>query len=181
MYMRLVAVISLVGIGLIGRLIPHPPNATPITAVSIAAARYLGTTWALIVPIASMVLADALIGWYDWRILLSVYGSIVCISVLNLAIRKIRGPLPVMLAVFGASVLFFFITNTTVWAFSPWYEKSLAGLLYAYELGLPFFRTMLLGDLVYTPILLGAIECASFVRSTQYRVIRSPFIARRSL
>jgi hypothetical protein len=56
----------------------------------------------------------------------------------------------------SSSIGFFALTNAAVWAFSPWYEKSLAGLLYCYTLALPFFKTMLYGDLVYGFVLLVA-------------------------
>ena len=54
------------------------------------------------------------------------------------------------------------VTNYAVWQFSPWYEKSLAGLLESYTLALPFFRNTLLGDLFYSAVLFGAYEAVVF-------------------
>lgn len=146
------------------RLFPHAPNMTPITAIAFTGSLYLGKKWAIVLPLLALFLSDALIGFYDWEIMLSVYGSFALIGLLSLVAAKYRTVLPVGLSVIGASVLFFLITNGAVWAFSPWYEKSISGLLYSYELGLPFLRNMLIGDLMYTAVLIFAFECAFATR-----------------
>ena len=99
-----------------------------------------------------------LVGFYDWKIMLSVYASFALISGLSLVVAKYRSVLIGGISLIGASTSFFLITNGAVWAFSPWYEKSVSGLMYAYELGLPFFRNMLLGDVVYTLAMVAVFE-----------------------
>jgi hypothetical protein len=155
------AILALVVIGFMGRMLPHIPNATPITAIAFASSIYLGKRWSLLLPILVLLLSDLIIGFYDWKIMLSVYGSFALIGCLSWVGRKYGGALPILLTVTGSSLLFFLVTNAAVWAFSPWYEKSISGLLYSYELGIPFFRNMLMGDIVYSFLLLGAFE---FVR-----------------
>ena len=73
------------------------------------------------------------------------------------------------MVIFG-SVSFFLITNTAIWWLTPWYEKSLSGLLYSFELGLPFLRNMLLGDLVYTFTLLGAAAALPYLVQLRKRM-----------
>ena len=109
----------------------------------------------------AMLASDAVLGFYDWKILASVYSSFLLIGCISRYMRKYSSALAVGGLVVSASVLFFLITNATVWLFSPWYEKSLSGLLYSYTLGLPFLRNMLLGDLVYTFALLGMFNLSS--------------------
>lgn len=140
------------------RLFPHAPNMTPITAITFVGSLYLERRWAILLPILALFLSDLLIGFYDWKIMLSVYGSFALIGLLSLVAAKYRSLLPVGLSVIGASLLFFFITNGAVWAFSPWYEKTISGLLYSYELGLPFLRNMLIGDVLYTTALVAVFE-----------------------
>jgi hypothetical protein len=108
------------------------------------------------------VVSDAIIGIYDWRIMASVYVSFALIGCLSMFMRNRRGVLPMFVGVTGASIMFFLITNAAVWVFSPWYEKSVAGLLYAYELGLPFLRFMLAGDLLYAGVLYAAFELVAY-------------------
>jgi hypothetical protein len=156
----ILSLVTLVLFGFIIRILPHLPNATPITAIAFASSIYLGKRWSLLIPMCILFLSDIFIGFYDWKIMLSVYGSFAAIGLLSWLSRKYNKVLPVFLSIMGASVLFFFVTNTAVWLFSPWYAKSISGLLYSYELGIPFFRNMLLGDIFYGTVLLGAFEFA---------------------
>ena len=49
----------------------------------------------------------------------------------------------------ASSVCFFIVTNFGVWALSTMYEKSYAGLLQSYMMGLPFFHNTVLSTLIY--------------------------------
>lgn len=143
---KIVSVVSLIGIAVAGRLLPHLPNATPLTAVAARARTHLGTGWAVAIPLIALVVSDVAIGFYDWRILVSVYLSFAAIG-LTSHLVSVRSVFMTKLAfAASASFLFFLITNLAVWFFSPWYPKTLSGLLYCYTLGLPFLRTMFLGD-----------------------------------
>ena len=157
---KILAILGLIGVGIAGRLIPHAPNATPITAVTIAARKYVGRTWAFVIPLAAMVISDAVIGFYNWKIMLSVYSSFVFIACASKFAKRYGNPASLMLLAVVSSLIFFLVTNFTVWIFSPWYAKSISGLLYCYELGIPFLRNMLVGDVAYTALLVGAFELA---------------------
>lgn len=152
--------LSLVLFGAFVRLFPHLPNMTPVTAIAFAGGLYLGRRWALILPILILLVSDVFIGFYDWRIMASVYGSFALIGCLSFLARRYKNVLTVGLSVISASLLFFLITNAAVWLFSPWYEKSITGLLYSYELGIPFLRNMMVGDMLYSALLIGAFEAA---------------------
>lgn len=154
--------------GIAARFFPHAPNMTPITAFACIGSLYLGRKWAVMIPLVVLFLSDLLIGFSDWKITLSVYGSFAVISLLISAAAKKRAIFPVGLSVIGASFVFFFITNAAVWAFSPWYEKSISGLLYSYELGLPFLRNMLLGDILYTGALVSVFEAGLLLHRRRF-------------
>ncbi len=158
MYKKIFATISLVGIGIVGRLVPHVPNATPISAISLMGSKHIGRMWAVAIPIIAMIFSDAIIGFYNWKILVSVYISFVLIGLLSAFTKKYPGLVPTSFVLVGSSVIFFIVTNFTVWLCSPWYAKNIGGLLYAYELGLPFFRNMVVGDVVYAASLFGVFE-----------------------
>lgn len=159
-----ISICLLVFFGIVMRLLPHAPNMTPITALAFVGGLYLGKRWAVLLPCLALFLSDIFIGLYEWKIMLSVYGSFLLIGLLSAVVTRYRSFMPVGFSVIGASLFFFFITNGAVWAFSPWYEKSISGLLYAYELGLPFLRNMLIGDILYTAILIFAFESAFAAR-----------------
>jgi len=149
-------ILILFGIGV--RLFPHTPNMTPITAIAFTGGLYLGRKWSIALPLLVLLASDYLMGFYDWKIMLSVYGSFAIIGLLGFVVAKYRTIFSVGFSLVGSSVLFFLITNAAVWAFSPWYAKTVSGLFYSYELGLPFLRNMLLGDVLYMTALAGVFE-----------------------
>lgn len=153
---KILAAGALVAVGIAGRLVPHLPNATPVTAITYAGGKYLGKTWAVLIPLAAMVLSDVVIGFYDWKVLLSVYASFAAIGALSGFLKKV--PNGAALTVLAAPFLFFIITNFAVWLTSPWYAKTLAGLFECFVLGLPFLRNMFFGDAVFTFAILRGVE-----------------------
>ena len=158
---KFLTIVGLIGVGVAGRLLPHLPNATPITAITLAAQKHVGRVWSFVVPFAAMVVSDIYIGFYNWKVLVSVYGSFMCIAFMSGYIRKHSNPFAVLMLVVAASISLFLITNFSVWLTSAWYEKSISGLLYCYMLGLPFLRNMLIGDIIYTYILLKVFKTST--------------------
>ncbi len=140
------------------RLLPHLPNVAPVTAVALAAGVYLGKKWALILPLIALFISDIFVGFYEWPLMLAVYGSFAVIGTLSWWLKKNKNVVNVAAASLYASVFFFLTTNLAVWAFSPWYSQDLAGLIYCFQLALPFFRYTLLGDLFYVSVIFGAFE-----------------------
>lgn len=162
----------LIGFGVLMRLVPHAPNMTPIVAIGLVAGAYLGQRYAYIVPIIALLLSDLCIGFYDWRLMTSVYISFGLIGLIGWAARKYRSVQLYALFAVAGSTFFFLTTNAAVWVFSPWYEKSLSGLMLSYELGLPFWRNMIIGDVFYTVLLVGIAESIVLAyRSLQARCI----------
>ena len=52
----------------VSRILPHPPNVAPITALALFSAVYLEKRYAFIIPIAAMLLSDYIIGFYSGMI-----------------------------------------------------------------------------------------------------------------
>ena len=151
----------LVIFGIASRFLPHPSDTTPITAIILFASAYLGFRYSAFILFAAMIVTDIFIGFYDWRIMLAVYGSFALAGVIGLFMRKKRTAGLVFSATFISSSIFFLITNWAVWQFGSMYAHSFAGLVESYAMGLPFFRNSLMGDLFYSGFLFGAYELAS--------------------
>ncbi|MCG2697537.1 hypothetical protein L6307_00345, partial [Candidatus Parcubacteria bacterium] len=126
---KLIISIALVFLGVACRLMPHAWNFAPIAAIALFAGVYLGKNYAITLPIIAMLIGDFFIGFYDWRLGLAVYGSYMLIGLLGLVIKKHKSFETVMAGSIVASVIFFIVTNWAVWQFSPWYAKSIAGLI----------------------------------------------------
>jgi hypothetical protein len=140
------------------RFIPHMPNFTPIAAIALAGGVYLDKRFALLVPLAALLVSDYFIGFYSEVVW--VYSSFLAIGVIGLWVRNHKNLYTVAGATFTGSVLFFVVTNFGVWAQSGWYPKNVEGLVACYTAAIPFFRNSLFGDLVYTAVLFGILELA---------------------
>ena len=105
-----------------------------------------------------MLISDLFIGFYEWPLMIAVYGCFALTGLLGALIKKHKSVETVLFGSIIASVLFFLATNWAVWQFSPWYAKSWSGLIQCYTLALPFFRNTLLSDIFYVAVLCGAYE-----------------------
>jgi len=158
----------IIGLAVLARLVPHVPNFTPIAAMALFGGAYLNRRYAILVPLAALLLSDLFIGFYSPLVMVSVYGSFVLTGVVGLWLKKRRNPKNVIFAAIGASVLFFLVTNFAVWL-GGWYPKNLAGLLECYTMALPFFRNTILGNLFYTGVFFGGYELV-------LRLVRKPAV-----
>ena len=123
------------------RLLPHPPNVTPITALALFGCNFRNKYLGLSLPLLAMILSDIYLGFYG--ITLWVYGSFLLISLLGRYWRKIK-----VSNVLVSSLIFFIITNFGVWLGG--YPKTLEGFLMCYTLALPFLINSILGDLFFS-------------------------------
>src|SRR5579859_6382099 len=141
------------------RLIPHPPNVAPITAMALFGGAYLtDKRLAFLMPMAALFLSDLVLGLYGHMEV--VYGSFALVALLGLSLRKRRTPLRVAGTALASSVLFFITTNFGVWAFDALYPKTVSGLMACYLAAIPFFRNTLAGDALYTTVLFGGFALA---------------------
>jgi hypothetical protein len=131
------------------RLIPHAANVAPMTALALFSGYTISSRWGfLLAPLATFA-TDIIIGFYDVRVMVTVYTSYALIALLGFAFQAGRSSVRAITATFAGSLIFFTLTNFAVWAFGAWYAKSPEGLLSAYVNGLPFLRNSLLGDMGY--------------------------------
>ena len=139
------------------RLLPHPPNFTPIMAMGLLGGVYFkNRQFAVIIPLLAMLASDLVIGFHGT--LIWVYSSIAIISLCASMLK------PKMLDLGGASlagsIFFFIVTNFGVWMSHSFYPKTLAGLSACYAAGIPFLQNAIVGDLLYVGILFGAFKLA---------------------
>ena len=160
---------SLVAITLtaaIARLLPHPPNFTPIGAMALFSGVYfVRKQTALIVPLAAMFLSDVVLGMtlYGhaiWKPMPFVYISFALTVWLGRIIRSKPNPSRIAAATLAGSLLFFIISNFGVWVNWDFYPKTLDGLMACYIAAIPFFRNMLAANVVYTVVLFGGFRIA---------------------
>jgi hypothetical protein len=154
----LVIALVLMVLGVVLRLLPHPPNFAPVTAIAIFGGAVLPRRLAIWTPLILMMVSDAIIGFHNLIVL--TWG---CYALTALAssqwlrdLRLIRG----VVLTLSSSVFFFVVTNFGVWITSGMYAHSWAGLANCYVLALPFFRNSLLSDVFYTGVFFAAYRLA---------------------
>jgi hypothetical protein len=151
---RLIALVSAIAAAAALRLVPHPPNFSPIDAMALFSGAYLGRRGlAFLVPLAALLLSDLVLGFYAgmWVQYLAV-GAVVA---LGFAAVKHVSLLRVGIAAAASSVLFFLVTNFGTWALSGMYPHTAGGLAACYVAAIPFFQNTLVGDLFYSGLLFG--------------------------
>ena len=139
------------------RLIPHPPNFTPIAALALFGGASFGDKrLALFVPLASLLCSDLFIGFYSLAPL--VYASFALIVCIGFWVRQDRNPARLAAGSLAGAVLFFALTNFGVWFAGGLYAKTLSGLIECYVAAIPFFANTVISDVLYCVILFGGLH-----------------------
>jgi len=161
---------GLIAVAVGWRIINHNYNFAPnlefITVAAVMAAIMLGAHWAIIVPLLSMIVSDLFIG--NSSIFMFTWGAFAVIGAGAVLLKKLNNR-PGKQIAFSAgfavvsSFVFFAITNFGVWA-QGWYPATLAGLQTCFTMAIPFYRTMIIGNLIIIPV---AVALYQLVRAHQ--------------
>lgn len=157
------AIIAVICIAVVLRLLPHSPNVAPIAALALFSGAMIPDRKGFIIPIVALLISDLFLGFH--ATMPFVYGSFLAIALMGTMLKKDSSLVKTGATSIIGSILFFLVTNFGVWATSSMYERSFSGLMRSYQMGIPFFRNTLLGDLFYTALFFFA-----------YRSIRLLFV-----
>ena len=165
----------LVGIGIASRLLLADwPNFNPTIAIAIFIGYAIGNRWIGASAIVLMMgISDAVIGFYDLRIMLSVYGGFIVAWMLGFAFRRLIDS-PGFAAKFSgivapaiiSSLTFFLITNSACWLVG-WYPMTWDGLVSSLVAGLPFLRSALTGNVFFCTLIFSVHFAIQFSRKEQ--------------
>ena len=134
-------VLVIIIFGILARLIPHPPNFSPVTAIALfSGLNFKNKKFAFLIPILILFISDLLIGISMINIF--VYSGFLLVVQLGSKISSIR-----FLNIILASLIFFIISNFGVWIIG--YPKTIDGLILCYTMAIPFFGYSLAGDLFF--------------------------------
>ncbi len=162
-------------IAVLGRLIPHTSNFTPVESVALFAGAYLSARYfAFLLPLVVLYITDLFLNntilrafyaaddgfiWYKNYMLYSAVSLIVIVAIGSLIKGKIK-MWTVGLGAISGSLLFFLVSNFGVWIHSTIYPKTVTGLVECYTLALPFLRNSILSTVLFTAVLFGMYELA---------------------
>lgn len=158
-------VFGLIALVVLSRLLPHPPNFTPVIALALfGGAAFASRMGAILVTLAAMLVSDLWLGWHSS--LLAVYGALALVVLLghrlsvNTRWARIAGH------GFAGALLFFLLSNLAVWLSSGMYAPTWEGLLSCYTLALPFFGNSLASTALFGIALFGLARRAPDLRQT---------------
>lgn len=138
--------ISFIIVAVLVRLLPHPPNVAPITAVALfAGTHFRSKHWAVLMPILAMLVTDIFLGFF--MITPVVYLAFVGVIALGFVIKKMN-----IGSVLLSSLLFFLVTNLGVWFLH--YPITTEGFITCFTLAIPFFGYSIVGDLFFSAALI---------------------------
>lgn len=134
-------VLLIIIFGVICRLIPHPPNFSPVTAIALfSGLNFTNKRIAFLIPLLILFLSDLIMGIS--AINLFVYSGFLAIVFLGTKVKSIK-----FTNILLGSFIFFLISNFGVWILG--YPKNIEGLILCYSMAIPFFGYSIAGDLFF--------------------------------
>src|SRR5579859_7493913 len=144
---------------LVFRFVPHPMAFTPVGAALLffGARRSRRELW---IPVALLAASDVALTTMFYRYPLSwdhfvTWAFYAAMLWLGTTLKQNAGAFRILGSAVAGSVTFFVVSNFAVWAAWDMYPRTVAGLMTCYELGLPFFRHAVVGDLLFTTVMFG--------------------------
>ena len=130
-------IIFLTTLLVLSRIIPHPPNFTPILA-GIIFLPFIkkDIKFSVFVPLGGMLISDLIIGMHS--LMLWTYGPIIILSLLSYYFSNDKASRIASLAIASPAV-FYLMSNFGVWINSSMYTKDFSGLIQCYVNAIPFY------------------------------------------
>jgi len=165
----------LVAVSVAGRLWQPAFNVTPLAGAALAAgAVFPNALVAASVPVVALSISNLVLPGYGTSVeglvmAAVIYAAFAWPVLLGGLVRKGR-----LLAIVGgalaSSLVFFLVTNFAHWCLGNDYPHTAAGLLACYTAGLPFYRWMPVGDLVWSLALVGGLAAFGAIASSPRRI-----------
>jgi len=150
------------------RIMPHPPNFSPIAAIGLFGAAHFAKKWqAFFIPLIGIWVSDLVInnyvysssssnivwfysGFY-WQYISYILIIFAGLFIFNrgISLTKTVG------GMISSSGIFFLVSNFGVWAGGTMYPKNFGGLITCYAAGIPFIHNTIISDVLFTTVLFG--------------------------
>jgi len=134
----------------LSRIIPHPPNFTPILA-GIIFLPFIkkDLVFSIIAPLAAMLISDLIIGMHS--LMLWTYAPIIFLSCLTYYFNQ-DNILRIGTLAAVSPMVFFLVSNFGVWISGSSYTKDMSGLIECYFNAIPFYASSAISCLLFTAL-----------------------------
>lgn len=154
-----------IALAVVGRLIPHPANITPMTSIALFSGAKLSRPMAFAVSFLALILSDLLLAWKDGH---AVFGMWTFFTYSGFAMMVFVGSFlankdsagRTILVLLGSSLGFWLWTNFGTWLGQGLYPLTFDGLVACYVAAIPFLRNAMLGDLAWGLVLFLSFSAA---------------------
>ncbi len=145
-------------IAILGRLIPHPANMTPMTNLCLYAGKNFPRRFAIAFSLMGILISDCLLAWIKGYPALGIwtlfnYTGFIAIIFVGTRINAQAKFLRLLSFVLISGLGFWLWTNFGTWLTSHIYPLTLSGLISCYIAALPFLRNALIGNLAWMIII----------------------------
>ncbi len=154
--------IAMILAGALSRLAFFPINFSPVISMALFGGAVIkDKKLAFALPLLAMFISDILFeltniapGFWGWGQLIS-YSILALITIFGFRLKKLS-----LFNVAGfsiaSSLIFFFLSNSSVWALSNnYYTPNFTGWVECMAAGIPFLKNGLIADLVYSAVFFG--------------------------
>jgi len=143
----------------LSRLFPHPLNFSSVGGLALFAGAFMPLRSAWIAPIFTLLITDAVTGFYDPVVMIFVYISFICSTLIgHYILHKQRSVLRLGSSAFISAYVFYMVSNFGFWLVGNYYPLTIDGLITCYVRAIPYFKHTLAGDVLYTFLLFGCYE-----------------------
>lgn len=154
------------------RLLPHPPNATPVAAMALMGGMYIARKeLAIILPIIALFISDLILNNTLYKSMFAhegfiVFSDFMIVTYLAFFLTVLLGfylsnkssGRKIIIGILGSSVGFFIITNFGTWLSSAMYSKNMLGLIECYVAAIPFFGNTLASNAIFITLFVVSFE-----------------------
>lgn len=143
-------------LGIVARLIPHPPNISPMTSISVFGGAQLGRWFGLALTLITLAISDVLLSLVYghqafglWS--LFTYTGFAAIVLAGSFLHKHLTAMRTVAVILSSTLGFWLWTNFGIWLTGDhgMYPLTSAGLIACYANALPFLGNALVGDLAW--------------------------------
>lgn len=129
-------------------------NFSPIMAMALFAGyTYQDKRFSFAVPLFAMLLSDLFIGLHSGMFI--VYAAICLATIIGILISG-KSVYHILGGSLAGSLIFYLFTNLVFWYSPELYPLSWEGQMQSYIAALPFFKSSVISDFVFTALLFGA-------------------------
>lgn len=149
-----------IALAVLTRLLPLPPNLSPVHGALLYAGARLRGPGAVLYPLVLLAASDLVL-------LTAVYGrdlnaghafvwlGFAAVTGVGRGLRGRARPAPIVAAALGGPVVFYLVSNFGVWLEGLLYPRTASGLMACYVAGLPFLRNSLIGTAAGAALFFG--------------------------